>query len=364
MADVFISYAREDRAHAERLADALTGRGVAVWWDRALKGGAAFHDEIERELEAATRVIVLWSDDARRSHWVRDEAGFAQEAEKLSPLCLNGCLPPLGFRSFHSPPYEEALADLDAFLTDLGLTAVREQPQKTQPETKTPPKSTTPEGKTKPANRGADLRYDLSITVEEAVTGKTASIEVPVRTLCRICEGAANSDHPCSTCSGAGKVRATQGFFTIERTCPNCEGDGKARHCDNCSGVGFTESERTLQVNVPAGVETGTRIRLSGEGEASPDGGKPGDLYIFLDIADGHFRAEGRNLVTTYKVRAMWRQKSADIQLPSGGTVRVKIPADAKTGKRLRIPGRGLPAIPGKEDKMPAGDLFIELEVG
>src|SRR6187397_2499161 len=151
--------------------------------------------------------------------------------------------------------------------------------------------------------RGADLRYNMEITLEEAFQGKTAQIEIPVAVTCESCSGtgakAGTKPKTCTTCGGAGRVRQAQGFFTLERTCPGCQGRGQMIDdpCPGCSGAGRIERERTLSVNIPQGVEDGTRIRLSGEGEAGVRGGPPGDLYIFLHLARHDiFQREGTTL--------------------------------------------------------------------
>ena len=158
--------------------------------------------------------------------------------------------------------------------------------------------------RTRRQNRGGDLRYNLEITLEDAYRGKTAEIRVPSLIACADCGGigAAPGTKPetCSTCSGHGKVRATQGFFTVERTCPKCRGHGRVvRHpCKTCNGSGHVQKERTLAVDIPPGVEEGTRIRLSGEGQAGFNGGPPGDLYIFLSVSPGHCEARPSLVVT------------------------------------------------------------------
>lgn len=218
------------------------------------------------------------------------------------------------------------------------------------------------------ATRGSDLRYNLRVTLEEAFNGKQASISVPGSTTCDVCDGtgAEGGAEPatCPTCSGMGKVRAQQGFFTIERTCPTCDGRGQIikNPCRNCSGAGRVEQERKLSVNIPKGVETGTRIRLAGEGEAGLRGGPSGDLYIFIEVASHPiFEREGVNLFCRIPVPMATAALGGEIEAPNldGGRSRVKVPAGVQSGKQLRLRGKGMPHLRGKA----TGDLYIELAV-
>ncbi|MGF1503036.1 MAG: molecular chaperone DnaJ [Paracoccaceae bacterium] len=217
--------------------------------------------------------------------------------------------------------------------------------------------------------RGADLRYNLQVTLEEAHTGKQQTIQVPGSAICESCRGTGAeggaAPQTCPTCSGHGKVRAQQGFFTIERTCPTCQGRGKIikNPCKVCQGTGHVRRERTLNVDIPAGVDTGTRIRLAGEGEAGPRGGPSGDLYIFIDVA-AHplFERDRLDLYCRIPVPMTTAALGGEIEAPSldGGRSRVKIPPGVQNGKRLRLRGKGMPALqrPGQ-----VGDLYIELQV-
>ena len=168
----------------------------------------------------------------------------------------------------------------------------------------------------------------------------------------------------CPTCSGMGKVRAQQGFFTVERTCPTCAGAGQTikNPCKSCGGAGRTEKERSLSVNIPAGVETGTRIRLSGEGEAGMRGGPTGDLYIFIETREhAIFKRDGVNLFITIPVSMITAALGGEVEVPTidGGKSRVKVPAGTQAGKQLRLRGKGMPALRGGG----AGDMLIELAV-
>ncbi len=216
--------------------------------------------------------------------------------------------------------------------------------------------------------RGADLRYNMEITLEEAYAGKTAQIRVPTSITCDSCfgSGAKKGTNPaaCPTCGSTGKVRASQGFFTIERTCPTCHGRGEIIEspCDACDGSGRITKERTLSVNIPAGVEDGTRIRLAGEGEAGLRGGPAGDLYIFLSIQPHEFfQRDGADLFCRVPVAMTTAALSGQIEVPTleGGRTRVKIPEGTETGKQFRLKGKGMPVLRSKL----TGDLYIQVEV-
>jgi molecular chaperone DnaJ len=218
------------------------------------------------------------------------------------------------------------------------------------------------------ASRGADLRYNLRVTLEEAFSGLQKTIQVPTSVTCGGCEGsgAEGGAEPttCPTCSGRGKVRAQQGFFTVERTCPTCQGLGQniKNPCLKCGGSGRAETNRSLSVNIPAGVETGTRIRLAGEGEAGLRGGPSGDLYIFIDVADHRlFQRDGTQLFCRVPVSMTTAALGGDIEVPTidGGRSRVKIPAGSQSGRQMRLRSKGMPALRGGG----IGDMFIELAV-
>jgi molecular chaperone DnaJ len=217
-------------------------------------------------------------------------------------------------------------------------------------------------------NRGADLRYNLEITLEEAFAGRIAEIRLPTQVACDTCggSGAAPGHAPetCSTCSGHGKVRATQGFFTIERTCGSCRGTGKiVRHpCPGCRGTGLVQKERTLNVDVPPGVEEGTRIRLSGEGQAGLNGGPPGDLYIFLVVREhAIFQRDGHDLHCRMPVSFVTAALGGTMEVPTldGGRANVKIPEGTQSGRQFRLRGKGMPVLRSAQ----RGDLYVELAV-
>lgn len=218
------------------------------------------------------------------------------------------------------------------------------------------------------AARGSDLRYNLRISLEDAFSGMQKTINVPTAVSCDGCEGtgAEGGAEPstCPTCSGMGKVRAQQGFFTVERTCPTCSGLGQIINnpCKSCSGAGRVEKDRALSVNIPAGVETGTRIRLSGEGEAGMRGGPAGDLYIFIEVSDHKlFERDGLSLFCRVPVSMSTAALGGSIEVPTidGGRGRVQIPAGSQSGRQMRLRSKGMPALRGGG----AGDMFIELAV-
>ena len=222
--------------------------------------------------------------------------------------------------------------------------------------------------------RGADLKYNLSISLEEAFSGKKTEIKVPGSVSCEPCNGtgAAPGSGPvnCETCKGAGRVRVQQGFFTIERTCPHCHGEGRtiSDPCDSCSGQGRVRRERELSVDVPAGIEDGTRIRLSGEGEAGPRGGPEGDLYIFVHV-DEHdlFERDGADLYSMMPIPMTTAALGGDFETPTidGGRVKISVPEGAQTGKRFRVRGRGMSQLDqsGRGDIRRRGDHFVEIQV-
>ncbi|MGR3485455.1 MAG: molecular chaperone DnaJ [Paracoccaceae bacterium] len=218
------------------------------------------------------------------------------------------------------------------------------------------------------ASRGSDLRYNLRVTLEEAFSGLQKAVTIPTSVACGNCDGTGADDGSepttCPTCSGMGKVRMQQGFFTVERTCPTCSGLGQIikNPCHVCGGQGRVERERQLSVNIPAGVETGTRIRLAGEGEAGMRGGPAGDLYIFIETREHDlFERDGTHLHCAVPVSMSQAALGGDIEVPTidGGRSRVKIPAGSQSGRQMRLRGKGMPALRGGG----RGDMFIELAV-
>ena len=216
--------------------------------------------------------------------------------------------------------------------------------------------------------RGADLRYNMEITLAEAYEGKAAQIRVPTSVTCDACTGSGakpgTQPSSCPTCSGSGKVRASQGFFTIERTCPSCQGRGEIINdpCGSCSGSGRVVKDRNLSVNIPAGVEDGTRIRLAGEGEAGLRGGPAGDLYIFLSLKPhDFFQRDGADIFCRVPISMTTAALGGHIDVPTvdGGKTRVKVPEGTETGKQFRLKSKGMPVLRSKV----TGDMYIQVDV-
>jgi molecular chaperone DnaJ len=216
--------------------------------------------------------------------------------------------------------------------------------------------------------RGADLRYNMEISLEEAFVGKVAQIRVPTSLACEVCSGTGakpgTKPKTCGTCKGSGRIRQAQGFFTLERTCPTCQGRGEVIEdpCSACSGTGRVTRERTLSVNIPAGVEDGTRIRLSGEGEAGGKGGPSGDLYIFLSIRPHEFyQREGADLFCRIPIPLTIAALGGNYDVPTldGERSRLKVPESTQSGKQFRLRGKGMPVLRSKE----VGDLYVQTVV-
>jgi molecular chaperone DnaJ len=216
--------------------------------------------------------------------------------------------------------------------------------------------------------RGADLRFNMEIALEEAFFGKAAQVRLPTAVTCKDCSGsgaqAGTKPTTCQHCGGQGKVRHAQGFFTLERTCPVCGGRGQVieNPCATCSGSGRTTQERTLSVNIPAGVEDGTRIRLAGEGEAGVRGGSPGDLYIFLSLAaHPFFQRDGADLHCRAPISVVTAALGGEFEVPAiGGSItRVKVPAGTQSGRRFRLQGKGMPVLRSKQ----TGDMYVQVIV-
>ncbi|WP_331372830.1 molecular chaperone DnaJ [Sinorhizobium chiapasense] len=216
--------------------------------------------------------------------------------------------------------------------------------------------------------RGADLRYNMEITLEEAYSGKTAQIRVPTSITCDVCSGSGakpgTSPKTCATCQGSGRVRAAQGFFSIERTCPTCGGRGQTitDPCIKCHGQGRVMEERTLSVNIPAGIEDGTRIRLSGEGEAGLRGGPAGDLYIFLSVKPHEFyQRDGADLYCSVPISMTTAALGGkfDVATLDGTKSRVTVPEGTQAGKQFRLKGKGMPVLRSTQ----SGDLYIQIQI-
>lgn len=218
------------------------------------------------------------------------------------------------------------------------------------------------------STQGSDLRYNLEISLDDAHVGLETRIRVPTSVICDSCNGsgAKKGTQPitCGTCQGRGKVRVNQGFFTIERTCPNCNGAGRIIEspCEVCGGTCAIRKEKTLEVTIPAGVEDGMRIRLSGEGEAGTRGAPPGDLYIFISVGlHPLFSREDSDIFCTVPIPMTTAALGGTVEVPSidGSRAKVTIPSGAQSGHRMRLRGKGMNGLHGKS----RGNMYIELQV-
>ncbi|AWW74759.1 molecular chaperone DnaJ [Erythrobacter sp. KY5] len=216
--------------------------------------------------------------------------------------------------------------------------------------------------------RGADLRYDMQVTLDEAFHGKSTEIEIEVSQSCDTCDGSGaapgTSERTCNLCHGQGSVRAKQGLFVVERPCPTCGGRGQVIEdpCGDCRGEGRVDKAQALQVDIPPGVDTGTRIRLSGKGEAGQRGAPPGDLYIFVHVKEHPlFEREGTTLATRVPISFTAAALGGSVDIPDldGSTNTVEIPVGIQSGKQLRVRGAGMPVLQGRG----RGDLVVEVMV-
>jgi len=214
--------------------------------------------------------------------------------------------------------------------------------------------------------RGSDLRYDLSISLEEAYTGKKQDIKFSTSEKCNTCKG--NGSKPgyevgaCSMCGGNGQVRSNQGFFTVQQTCPQCSGNGEeiTNPCSDCNGQGKNQTSKRLSVTIPKGVNDGTRIRLAGKGEAGSRGAGNGDLYLFINVHSHNlFKRSDENLFFEYPISIADAALGTSIEIPTidGGKAKIKIPSGTQSGKQFRLKGKGMPYMRGSED----GDLYVQV---
>ena len=216
-------------------------------------------------------------------------------------------------------------------------------------------------------NRGADLRYQLNLDLDEAVFGTTTTVRMPSKIRCQRCSGSglASGASPatCGTCDGAGQVRVQQGFFSIQQTCPRCRGRGQVitDPCRSCHGEGWVRETRTLSVKVPAGVDTGDRIRLAGEGEVGERGGPPGDLYVDVAVREHEiFMRDGTNLYCTVPISFSTAALGGELEVPTlNGRVNLKIPSETQTGRLFRLRGKGVRSVRGQG----VGDLVCKVEI-
>ena len=223
-------------------------------------------------------------------------------------------------------------------------------------------------GRGRQSNKGNDLRFNVEVTLEEAFTGLERSISIPVAVTCDTCSGTGatpgTTQSTCTSCGGRGKVRAQQGFFTVERPCPACRGQGEIIEspCGPCGGQGRVQRNRSLNVSIPAGVDTGTRIRLAGEGEAGVRGGATGDLYIFIKVKPHEmFEREGTALLLTMPVPMTTAALGGTIDVPNldGKKARVTVKPGTQSGNRLRLKSKGMPGLQGRA----RGDLYVDIHV-
>src|SRR5262245_3196287 len=217
------------------------------------------------------------------------------------------------------------------------------------------------------AQRGADLRYDLEITLEQAAVGMTAQLRIPKLETCDKCNGsgaaAGTKPDTCRTCQGAGQVRFQQGFFSVARTCSNCRGTGQviSSPCEGCRGAGRLEREKSIEVKIPAGVETGSRLRLQAEGESGTYGGPPGDLYVVIHVAEHEqFERQGNNLYSSVPITFGQAALGAEVKVNTlNGEQTLKVPAGTQTGTVFRVRGQGMPVLGGRGK----GDLFVSVSL-
>lgn len=220
--------------------------------------------------------------------------------------------------------------------------------------------------------RGGDLRYDLEITLEDAFAGKTASLEIETAINCEPCAGTGakpgTAPRPCTTCDGQGRVSMRQGLFMVERACPACHGTGQIipDPCETCRGGGRVDKRRTITVNVPQGVDDGTRIRVASEGEAGTRGGPSGDLYIFIHMKPhSFFKREGTTLYTTAPISITTAALGGEIEVPTldREAAVIRVPHGTQTGKQFRVRGKGMPALNGGRAGGGFGDLVVQIDV-
>ena len=221
-------------------------------------------------------------------------------------------------------------------------------------------------GKRNTNNRGSDLRYDLSISLEEAYTGKKQDIKFSTTEKCNTCKG--NGSKPghdtgqCSMCGGNGRIRSNQGFFTVQQTCPQCAGSGEeiTHPCNDCNGQGKKQASKKLSVTIPKGVDDGTRIRLAGKGEAGSRSGSSGDLYLFINVKSHElFKRSDENLFFEFPISIANAALGTTIEIPTidGGKAKIKIPDGTQNGKQFRLKGKGMPYMRGSGN----GDLYVQI---
>ncbi len=221
-------------------------------------------------------------------------------------------------------------------------------------------------GRGRTINRGSDLRYDISIGLHDAFSGTEKNISYTTYKKCKTCSGSGakpgSKPTSCSYCNGQGKVRSSQGFFTIQQTCPECSGEGEkiSNPCSSCTGIGKTQSNESVSVKIPKGVDDGTRIRLAGKGEAGIKGGSNGDLYLFISVEPHNiFKRSEENLYYELPISIADAALGTTVEVPSidGGKTKIKIPSGTQSGKQLRLKGKGMPIL----RRNIIGDLYIRI---
>lgn len=296
-------------------------------------GDAAAEDQFK---EAAEAYSVLSDTEQRKRYDRFGHAGVASGAGSWNAQGFGGI--------------EDILGDLFGFGDVFGASGARASG-----------------GRRSAAQRGADLRYDLEITLEDAAKGMTANLRLPRLEACEVCKGSGAAEgtqvETCTTCNGAGQVRYQQGFFSVARTCATCRGTGRIikSPCQNCKGEGRVEREKTIEVKIPAGVEMGSRLRITGEGEGGTQGGPAGDLYVVIHVAEHEqFERQGSNLYSSVPVTFSQAALGAETNVKTlDGEQPLKIPAGTQTGTVFRLRGSGMPVLGGRG----RGDMFVSVTV-
>tara|TARA_B100000686_G_scaffold142953_1_gene150461 strand:- start:126 stop:1262 length:1137 start_codon:yes stop_codon:yes gene_type:complete len=291
----------------------------------------------EEKFKEASEAYHVLSDDKRKTNY--DQFGHA---------AFQGAGGQSGFGNFDfSSSFSDIFEDVFGDLGSFGF-------------------GTSGRSRRKSNNRGSDLRYDVSIDLNDAFTGTEKKINYTTYKKCKTCSGSGakpgSKPTVCSYCSGQGKVRSSQGFFTIQQTCPECAGEGEkiTNPCNNCSGVGKIQSNESVSVKIPKGVDDGTRIRIAGKGEAGSKGGTSGDLYLFVSVEPHNiFKRSEENLYYELPISFTDAALGANVEVPSidGGKTKIKIPSGTQSGKQLRLKGKGMPVL----KRSLFGDLYIRV---
>mgnify|MGYP001406458289 FL=1 len=289
----------------------------------------------EEKFKEASEAYHVLSDDKRKASY--DQFGHA---------AFQGGGGQGGFGNFDfSSSFSDIFEDVFGDLGDFGFSTGRSR---------------------KRSNRGSDLRYDVSIDLDDAFAGTEKKINYTTYKKCKTCSGSGakpgSKPSACNYCNGQGKVRSNQGFFTIQQTCPQCSGEGEkiTNPCNNCSGMGKNQSNESVSVKIPKGVDDGTRIRLAGKGEAGSKGGSNGDLYLFVSVEPHSiFKRSEENLYYELPISIADAALGTTVEVPSidGGKTKIKIPSGTQSGKQLRLKGKGMPILRRNIN----GDLYIRI---